>query len=1176
MKNYLSKIYFSNKVIDKSELKKIITWAFKNYGIASASNLIDKLKNLGFYYSTKAGISLSLEDLRIPPSKKKLLKRTLKSIKDTDKNYKTGKITTVEKLQKIIDTWNYTSEDLKRKVIEYFKNIDPLNSIYMMAFSGARANISQVKQLVGMRGLMADPHGQIIDLPIFHNFREGLTITDYFISAYGARKGLVDTALRTADSGYLTRRLVDVAQDVIICKNNCKTYNGIWLEEMVENQETLIALNQALLGRILAEDIIDFDNNTIIATINQSIDILLIKKIKNLNLHSILVRSPLTCSSINSICQLCYGWNLAHNKIVNLGEAVGVIAAQSIGEPGTQLTMRTFHTGGIFTGELSQNIISNMNGIVKYNKNVILVTTRNRYGENVVLVNSDCTITILNYTGQQKKIFILKGSLLLVKHNENIKKGTILAKFFLHNKISTEKAQKTIIADFSGSIYFENSLITQKKFIHNIKKDIVIWVLSGEVYNLPKLTKLIALNNQIVKKNDLLACIEILNYYDGKIYITKNRLFSSKLLIVTSSKLYTNLKVSIKKINEYKKYFIETTYGDKFILRCQPNKKILHKQIIGDLISTAYNTQTGGIIKYLNLSISKSDQQNFYNIHGSGYILWIPEETHIVNKDSSLLLINQLGVIEAGTEIIKNIFANNSGFLKIIKKDGIIKEIIIKPCQLIEINLTNKYLNKYKGFLRPGENLLQQINTNKLVYWEYVKILNKHFILLRPVIIYSVPKKQLLLEFSKQSFATETVNLKLVRRTNFKDGEKIKSINNVTLILTHLIIELQDKNATYKCYMQLQIFNKFNKNYYFLIKFITADFLNIKENLFHETETNNLYTKTSMLINDGEYITSGSIISKTNIFSSISGRITYQEKTKNFNKRILILSKYNIKKINITNKKLIKVKINNYIHAGDEIATNVITNFSGKIIAIQNKQIILRIGQPYLISSGSLIHIFNNDLIKKGENIATLIFKRFKTSDIIQGLPRIEEILEARKKIKPLFNPHSILEKKFTSYFKQGLNILNATKLSIIEIQFFLIKEIQSVYQAQKVYISDKHIEVIVKQMTSKVKIKNSGDTEYLPGELIDLQKIESINKSLNKINKNQASYSPILLGITRSSLNTNSFISAASFQETTKVLTEATMHNKSDWLKGLKENVIIGRLIPAGTGFNTYNKKNI
>jgi len=553
MKNYFSDIYFFNKVIDKSELKKLITWSFRNFGIARASNMADKLKSLGFFYATQGGISLSLEDLRIPPSKQNLLNRTFESISNTDLRYERGEITAVERFQKVIDTWNYASENLKKQVIRYFRDTDPLNCIYMMAFSGARANISQVKQLVGMRGLMADPQGQIIDLPIFHNFREGLTITDYFISSYGARKGLVDTALRTADSGYLTRRLVDVAQDVIVRELDCKTTKGILLEEMVENQTTLITLQQALIGRVLAEDIIDPDNHDIIGRCNQSVDHLMAEKIINLKLYNILVRSPLTCTSLRSVCQLCYGWNLAHGKLVDLGEAVGIIAAQSIGEPGTQLTMRTFHTGGVFTGEFSQSILPDMEGLVKYPNNLNSEITRNKHGDNVTLVNTDCVVTIIDAKGSEKKFSILKGSLILVPDNNYIKIGQVLAEYPLVNKLSTEKARKSVIANYSGSVHFSD--YTHKQISNYIlNKSIVIWVLSGEVYNLPNGTDLLVANNQFINKNSLLASTKIFSNYDGKVYLIKDKVSFSRLLLVTSSKLYTNIKVSLDIDNDYKKY----------------------------------------------------------------------------------------------------------------------------------------------------------------------------------------------------------------------------------------------------------------------------------------------------------------------------------------------------------------------------------------------------------------------------------------------------------------------------------------------------------------------------------------------------------------------------------------------------------------------------------------------
>nr|YP_009393097.1 RNA polymerase b''''-subunit [Bostrychia moritziana]ARW61659.1 RNA polymerase b''''-subunit [Bostrychia moritziana] len=1172
MNNYSPDMYFFNKVIDKSELKLLINWAFRNYGIARASNIADRLKDLGFFYATKGGISLSLEDLRIPPVKQSLLSSTLISIQDTDKRYRRGDITAVERFQKVIDTWHEASENLKKEVIQYFKDTDPLNSIYMMAFSGARANISQVRQLVGMRGLMADPQGQIIDLPIFHNFREGLNVTDYFISSYGARKGLVDTALRTADSGYLTRRLVDVAQDVIVREHDCKTSKGILVEEMLDNNLLLISLQQALLGRVLAEDIVDVTSNTILAKSGEVFNDSLCAQIVKLNLRNILVRSPLTCSSLNSVCQLCYGWNLAHGKMVDLGEAIGIIAAQSIGEPGTQLTMRTFHTGGVFTGELSKNIVADNDGRLEYDNNLILTKARNRHGNEAMLVHSDSKLKLIQNNSQEKLFFLAKGSLLLVKNFAIVKQGQIIAEYPLSNKLITEKAQKIIIADFSGSVHFTDFYI--ERVHHELKKNVVVWVLSGEVCNLPNYVNLVVSNGQVIQKNSLIASTQLLSTHSGRIYLINDRLSFSKLLLVTSSKLYTNLKVfaEISNNNDYKKYILETDTQDKFLLKSPFNRKIGHKQIIADLISNVYKTKTGGIIKYLDLSLTKNDQQNFYNVNGSGYILLIPEETHIINKDVSLLMINHECFIESGTEILQNVFANNSGFLQTVEKDGIIRELIIKPGQLYELNLNQDKLTKLRGFLRPGETIMDQINTDKLVYWEYLNFSSKHYILLRPVIIYSVPKKNLFLTFSDNSFATDTVNLKLLRRTSFKDGERVKSFKGINLMSTHLVIYLKNEAFSLKCYMQLQSNNVSNNNSFSLIKFITADFLSLKDS--YNIDNNSFYSKTSLLVRDGQYIKSRSIIFKTDIFSSIAGKIVYVEETQISNPRVLVVSKHNTCVFNVTNNDSIKVSTGDWVYSGDCIAKDLVSGYSGRVIAIQNNQVIIRLGQPYLISAGSFLHISNESLIKRGESIATLIFDRFKTGDIVQGLPRIEEILEARKKNETSFNPHFMLESKFNRYLQQGLSINNSTRLSVMETQLFLVREIQLVYQAQGVYIADKHIEVIVRQMTSKVKIEKGGDTEYLPGEIVELQKIESLNQSLALMSKTQASYTPILLGITKASLNTDSFISAASFQETTKILADAAIAGKSDWLKGLKENVIIGRLIPAGTGFNTYYSK--
>ena len=352
---------FFNYSFDKNRLKALILWSLTNNGEKATLDLVEKFKNIGFEYATKAGISLGIDDLKIPPNKRGLLSRAEFNIQSAEMQYQQGNLTAVEQFQHLIDTWHRTSENLKQSVVKHFRSTDVLNPVFMMAFSGARGNISQVRQLVGMRGLMSDPQGQIIDFPIRSNFREGLTLTEYVISCYGARKGVVDTALRTANSGYLTRRLVDVSQHVVIWLFNCQTRRGIFLTDMKEGGKTILSLKDRLVGRVLAEDIHP------IAFRNQQVSKELASKIVPLK-NTVLIRSPLTCNVKNSVCQLCYGWSLSQGILVPLGEAVGILAAQSIGEPGTQLTMRTFHTGGVFSGDVMDEIRAPYKGIIDFSE----------------------------------------------------------------------------------------------------------------------------------------------------------------------------------------------------------------------------------------------------------------------------------------------------------------------------------------------------------------------------------------------------------------------------------------------------------------------------------------------------------------------------------------------------------------------------------------------------------------------------------------------------------------------------------------------------------------------------------------------------------------------------------------------------------------------------------------
>nr|AYQ94268.1 RNA polymerase beta'' subunit [Chaetopeltis orbicularis] len=521
---------FWNLTFDKGRLKSFISWYFKNYGQRRTLHLLEKLKTLGFGFATKAGISLGVDDLQIPPNKKKLLAKAEISERMTINLYKKAEITSLERFQTVIETWNNTSELLKDALVLNFKKTDILNPVFMMAFSGARGNISQVRQLAGMRGLMADPQGQILDFPIQSNFREGLTLTEYVISCYGARKGVVDTALRTADAGYLTRRLVDVAHQVIVSHIDCGTKKGIFLTEMKSGNKSIFPLNQRLLGRVLAADvfkIINFKNENgskmeKIANRNTEINeelasflgSLLSKKnghilqkdflsampksseklLQNNNtfinfnkVPAVYVRSPLTCQSKKFICQVCYGWSLADGHLVSVGEAVGIIAAQSIGEPGTQLTMRTFHTGGVFAGEAIEQIKAPFNAIVEYLAPIQGSLVRTPQGDIAFLTKGTGElilkpqINLLKFNDQTKKDLTNKNnisyklpsySLLFSRNKENVTQGTLVAQtgltpsYSLENLAIGEYAVNSVI---EGEMRYNNVDIVS--FLLNFKKD---------------------------------------------------------------------------------------------------------------------------------------------------------------------------------------------------------------------------------------------------------------------------------------------------------------------------------------------------------------------------------------------------------------------------------------------------------------------------------------------------------------------------------------------------------------------------------------------------------------------------------------------------------------------------------------------------------------------------------
>jgi len=447
-------LIYVNRPFDKGRLKILLHWSFSQLGEKKTIDLVERLKYLGYSYATKAGLSLSIEDLLIPQTKKSLLTSTQQKLQQTQEDVEKGFLTSIEYVAQVLDRWNATSEQLKDEVITNFQSKDTLNPVYMMAFSGARGNIAQVRQLTGMRGLMADPSGQIIDFPIESNFREGLTLTEYMISCYGARKGVVDTALRTATSGYLTRRLVDSAHHVIISGVDCETNKGIVLSTLKSTSKTILNLKSRLLGRVLAKPVYDL-NYQIIGSRNEEINSQLATRLTDLKIP-ILLRSPMTCNGKRSVCQRCYGWSLAISRLVTLGESVGIIAAQSIGEPGTQLTMRTFHTGGVFSSDVTDQICAPSNGTIFFPQAISGYCVRTSHGQ-VAFLTKEATCFFFK-AKQNFQISLEPYSLLFVKQNQIVQYNQVLAEFAVLQKINqTVNAVSTIYSTLSGEIKFTNA-----------------------------------------------------------------------------------------------------------------------------------------------------------------------------------------------------------------------------------------------------------------------------------------------------------------------------------------------------------------------------------------------------------------------------------------------------------------------------------------------------------------------------------------------------------------------------------------------------------------------------------------------------------------------------------------------------------------------------------------------
>ncbi|QXE24456.1 DNA-directed RNA polymerase subunit beta' [Richelia sinica FACHB-800] len=1226
--------------------------------------MADKLKDLGFRYATKAGVSISVDDLMVPPSKRSLLEAAEEEIRATEARYQRGEITEVERFQKVIDTWNGTSEALKDEVVTYFKQTNPLNSVYMMAFSGARGNISQVRQLVGMRGLMADPQGEIIDLPIKTNFREGLTVTEYIISSYGARKGLVDTALRTADSGYLTRRLVDVSQDVIIREIDCGTTRGLPLGAMTEGNKTLIKLSTRLMGRVVAADVVNPQTKEVIAPRNTPISDELALAIEKAGVTEVMVRSPLTCEAARSVCQHCYGWSLAHAKMVDLGEAVGIIAAQSIGEPGTQLTMRTFHTGGVFTGEVAQQVRSKVDGTVKIPRKLRTRSFRTRHGEDALYVETNGTLTIegdkTQGTGESQDIQVTQGSTLYVSEGRHVKAGQLIAEVAIGGRTTranTEKAVKDVASDLAGEVKFAEVVPEQKtdrqgNTTTTAARGGLIWILSGEVYNLPPGAELVVKNGDAVGTTGVLAETKLTTIHGGVVRLPEATPGKStrEIEIITASVVLDQATVTVQSSQGRNNYLVTTANNQAFNLRATPGTKVQNGQVVAELIDDRYRTTTGGFLKFAGVEVAKKGKaKQGYEVVQGGTLLWIPEETHEVNKDISLLLVEDGQFVEAGTEVVKDIFCQTSGVVEVTQKNDILREVVVKPGELLMVDDPEAVMSLNDTFVHPGEEFQGSVVT-ELRYIQYVESPEGPALLSRPVVEFAVPNQPDVPSTTTVSQQTgRSIQLRAVQRVPYKDSERVKSVEGVELLRTQLVLEIeqegeQDHNAS-PLAADIELVPDTQDPDIQRLQLVILESLIIRRDIAADATQGS--THTTLEVEEGMSIAPGSVVARTQILSKEGGIVRGVQKGTEAVRRCLVLRQNDLITIPINSPP--QVKAGDLVVEGTPIATGVFAAESGQIVEVKkgagaqgssgesaltaanSYTVTLRVGRPYRVSPGAVLQVEDGDLVQRGDNLVLLVFERAKTGDIIQGLPRIEELLEARKpkeacvlarrsgEMKAVYgdgdeaiaikviesngvvtdyplgpgqnlivpdgahilagqpltdgpsNPHEILEIFFSLGSEDGVYACASHALQ--KVQNFLVNEVQMVYQSQGIDIADKHIEVIVRQMTNKVRIDDGGDTTMLPGELVELRQVEQVNEAMAITGGARAQYTPVLLGITKASLNTDSFISAASFQETTRVLTEAAIEGKSDWLRGLKENVIIGRLIPAGTGYNTYDE---
>nr|YP_010864085.1 RNA polymerase beta'' subunit [Indigofera atropurpurea]YP_010864334.1 RNA polymerase beta'' subunit [Indigofera cassioides]WGS97233.1 RNA polymerase beta'' subunit [Indigofera atropurpurea]WGS97482.1 RNA polymerase beta'' subunit [Indigofera cassioides] len=1327
-------LVFHNKVIGGTAIKRLISRLIDHFGMAYTSHILDQVKTLGFRQATATSISLGIDDLLTIPSKGWLVQDAEQQSLILEKNHHYGNVHAVEKLRQSIEIWYATSEYLRQEMNPNFRMTDPFNPVHIMSFSGARGNASQVHQLVGMRGLMSDPQGQMIDLPIQSNLREGLSLTEYIISCYGARKGVVDTAVRTSDAGYLTRRLVEVVQHIVVRRTDCGTIRGISVKTRNGMMPERILI-QTLIGRVLADDI--YIGSRCIAVRNQDIGIGLINRFITFQTQPISIRTPFTCRNTSWICRLCYGRSPTHGDLVELGEAVGIIAGQSIGEPGTQLTLRTFHTGGVFTGGTAEHVRAPSNGKIKFNEDLVH-PTRTRHGHPAFLCSIDLYVTIES-DDIIHNVTIPPKSFLLVQNDQYVESEQVIAEiragtYTLNLK---EKVRKHIYSDSEGEMHWSTDVYHASEFtysnVHILPKTSHLWILSGRScrsgavsFSLRKdqdqmnihslstgernISNPLVSNDQVRhkffsfnpsgKKERRIPDYSVFNQIlcmDHCHFIHPAIFHDTSDLLAKRRRNRFIIPFPFQSIQERDK---ELMFPSGISIEIPINGIFRRNSILAYFDDPQYRTQSSGITKYRTIGIHSIFKKEDFLIEYRGVkefkpkyqikvdrFFFIPEEVHILPESSSIMVRNN-SIVGVDTPITLNIRSRVGGLVRVEKKKKRI-ELKIFSGNIYFPGEMDK-ISRHSAILIPPGTTVKKKNSKeskKKKNWIYVQWITttkkKYFVLVRPVILYEIADGINLVKLFPQDLFQERDNLelKVINYILYGNGKSIRGISDtrIQLVRTCLVLNWDQDKKSSSIEEARASFVEVSTNG------LIGDFLRIdlvKSHISYFRKRNDL--SGSGLISDNESHPTNinpfySIYSKAKIQQSLSQNHGTIRMLLNRNKEcrsLIILSSYNCFQMGLFNDgkyhngikeginklkrdpiipiknslgplgialqvsnfdlsrsdyellngkmnqnlKLDKLKetfqvLKYYLMDENEriykpdLCSNIVLNpfhlnwyflhhnycektftislgqficenlciaqtkngphlKSGQILTVQMDSVIIRSANPYLATPGATVHGHYGEILYEGDILVTFIYEKSRSGDITQGLPKVEQVLEVRSIDSISMN----LEKRIDAWNGRITRILGipwgfliGAELTIAQSRISLVNKIQKVYRSQGVHIHNRHIEIIVRQITSKVLVSEDGMSNvFLPGELIGLLRAERTGRALEEA----ICYRALLLGITKTSLNTQSFISEASFQETARVLAKAALRGRIDWLKGLKENVVLGGMIPVGTGF--------